>query len=178
MKEIWKDIDGYEGLYQVSNLGNVRSLNWGRRGIIRNLYLKKHNKGYLHVELANDGAKKAFTVHRLVAMAFIPNPNNYGFVNHIDEDKTNNNAENLEWCAQSQNMKHTIGLHPEKYRVIGKPYIRKEKVVQMSKSGEVLKVWDSLVSIRHTHGWNEWSIGEVCRGKRKTAYGYIWCYAS
>lgn len=178
MEEIWKDIPGYEGLYQVSNKGNVRSLNWGNRGFVRNLYLKKHNRGYRHVELAKNGKRKAFTVHRLVATAFIPNPNNYQTINHIDEDKTNNTVENLEWCTMSQNMRHTIGLHSEKYHIMGKPFSRKGKVVQMSKSGEVLRVWDNLVSIRHASGLNDWSIGECCRGKRKTAYGYIWQFAS
>lgn len=178
MEEIWKDIPGYEGLYQVSSKGNVRSLNWRNCGFVRNLYLKKHNRGYRHVELAKDGTRKAFTVHRLVAMTFIPNPNNYQTINHIDEDKTNNTVENLEWCTPSQNMRHTISLHSEKYHITGKPFSQKGKVVQMSKTGEILRVWDNLVSIRHTNGWSDWSIGECCRGRRKTAYGYIWRFAS
>ena len=175
--ETWKDIAGYEGLYQVSDFGNVRSLNWGRRGIIRNLYLKKQNRGYRHVELAKDGVRKAFTVHRLVAEAFIPNPNDYKQINHIDEDKTNNTVMNLEWCTQEQNMSHTMSLHPDKYHVTGKPFSRKERVIQLSKEGQVLRVWDNLVSIKHEKGFNEWSIGECCRGNRKTAYGFIWRFA-
>lgn len=178
MEEIWKDIPGYEGLYQVSNKGSVRSLNWGNHGFVRNLYLKKQNRGYRHVELAKNGTKKSFTVHRLVATAFIPNPNNYKTINHIDEDKTNNSVENLEWCTMSQNMRHTIGLHRDKYRVMGEAFNQKEKVVQISQDGAILRVWDNLVSIRHANGWSDWSIGECCRGKRKTAYGYIWRFAS
>ena len=87
MEEIWRDVVGYEGLYQVSNKGNVKSLNWKNRGYERNLYLKPHNKGYLQVELAKDGKKKCFVVHRLVAIAFIPNPHKHPQVNHIDENK-------------------------------------------------------------------------------------------
>lgn len=175
--EIWKDIAGYEGLYQVSNYGNVRSLSWSRRGIVRNLYLKKQNRGYCHVELAKDGIRKAFTVHRLVAEAFIPNPNNYPTVNHKDEDKTNNAVTNLEWCTHSQNMGHTIALHPEKYHVKGRPYSRTKSVVQLSKDGKVLRVWDNLISIKHENGFNEGHIGECCLGKRKSAYGFKWQFA-
>lgn len=178
MEEIWKDIEGYEGLYQVSNLGNVRSLDWGRRGFARNLYLKKHNRGYRHVELAKNGSKKSFTVHRLVAIAFLPNPNGYPEVNHKDEDKTNNAAKNLEWCTASQNVKHTMVLHPEKYREKGKSHSRTMRIVQFSKGGNVLRTWQNLVSIRHATGWNDWAIDECCKGNRKTAYGYIWHYAS
>lgn len=178
MEEIWRDIPGYEGMYQVSSRGNVRSLNWGNRGYTRNLYLKKHNRGYRHVELRKDGKVKSFTVHRLVATVFIPNPNNYSTVNHKDEDKTNNSVDNLEWCSMSQNMKHTIGLHQDKYHVEGKPFSRNEKVVQMSKSGEVLRVWDNLISIKRETGWSQWSIDQCCRGIRKTAYGYSWCFTS
>lgn len=178
MGEVWKDIPGYEGLYQVSDHGNVRSLNWRNRGFVRNLYLKKHNRGYRHVELRKAGKVKAFTVHRLVATAFIPNPNNYSTVNHKDEDKTNNTVSNLEWCSMSQNMKHTIGLHRDRYHVEGEPFSRTEKVVQMSKSGNVLRVWDNLISIKHETGWNQWSIDQCCRGIRKTAYGYLWCFTS
>ena len=101
--EVWKDIQGYEGLYQVSNLGNVRSLNWRNTGQVRNLYLKPQNRGYLQVELAKCGQKRGFTVHRLVAMAFVSGYAEGKVVNHINEDKRDNRAENLEWVSQSDN---------------------------------------------------------------------------
>jgi hypothetical protein len=178
VEEIWRDVPGYEGLYQVSDHGNVRSLNWRNLGHARNLYLKEHNRGYRHVELRKNGKAKAFTVHRLVAMAFIPNPNNYPVINHKDENKANNAADNLEWCNMSQNMKHTISLHQDRYHVEGKPFYRTEKVIQMSQTGEQLKVWDNLITIKRETGWSQWSIDQCCRGIRKTAYGYTWRFAS
>lgn len=174
MTEIWKDIPGYEGLYQASNCGNIRSLNWGRRNIVRNLYLKPHNKGYLQVELAKDGSKKMTTVHRLVAMTFIPNPNNLPIINHKDENKHNNNVNNLEWCTFSYNNSYSKELHKER---IGKPRKNYKKVIQFDLNGEKIKIWDCLVDIKHTNGMNEWSIRQCCEGNRKTAYGFRWQYA-
>ena len=84
MKEIWKDIEGYEGRYQISNLGNVMSLNYGNHGYPRQLTPKCNNSGRLWVELIVDGERKPFLIHRLVAMAFIPNPEGYPQVNHKD----------------------------------------------------------------------------------------------
>ena len=109
--EVWKDIQGYEGLYQVSNLGNVRSLNWRNTGQVRNLYLKPQNRGYLQVELAKCGQKRGFTVHRLVAMAFVSGYAEGKVVNHINEDKRDNRAENLEWVSQSDNTCYTYERH-------------------------------------------------------------------
>jgi len=110
MKEQWRDIEGFDG-YQVSNLGNVRSF-WqvGRcKKKINKPRLKsksKHYKGYLYVSLLHDGVKKY--VHRLVAEAFIPNPENKKYVNHIDENKTNNHVDNLEWVTAKENSAHSF----------------------------------------------------------------------
>ena len=103
--EIWRDIEGYEGLYQVSNLGRVRSLNYKRTGKVQNMKLGTYPNGYKMVDLKKNKNRKAHLVHRLVAKAFIPNPNPDQLceVNHKDEDKTNNCVENLEWCDVKYN---------------------------------------------------------------------------
>jgi len=173
--EIWKDIKGYEGLYQVSNLGNVRSLNWRNTGETRNLYLKPHNKGYLQVELAN-GKRKMFTVHKLVAIHFVPGYEDGFVVNHINENKTDNRAENLEWCTFSHNVRHSQNLHKERTH---KGDVRKcaEEIIQMTSDNVIVGKWSSAISIKTKLGYSDWSIKECCKGNRKTAYGYKWQYA-
>ena len=101
--EIWKDIPGYEGLYKVSNLGRIKSLGNGKTRKENILRLTKDKYGYLYITLSENGKLKKFKVHRLVAMAFIPNPNNYTQINHKDENRSNNRVENLEWCTQKYN---------------------------------------------------------------------------
>lgn len=176
MEEIWKDISGYEGLYQVSNFGNVKSLNWRRTGKPKNLYLKAHNRGYLQVELAKNGVKKSFMVHRLVAEAFIKNPNGFPVINHKDEDKTNNCVNNLEWCDLSYNVLYFLSLRTSPRYRRGKN--TNYKVVQCSLDGKPIKVWDSSRVVFIKTGMSDWSISECCRGNRKTAYGYKWQYAN
>lgn len=103
MIEIWKDIPGYEGKYQVSNTGEVESLNYNGTGKTKSLKQSTDKKGYKHVRLFKNGKGKTYKVHRLVAMLFIPNPNNLPIINHKDENKTNNNVNNLEWCTYEYN---------------------------------------------------------------------------
>ena len=121
--EVWKDIEGYEGLYQVSNFGNIKSLprirHNGKGTYIQKEKLLKQtftSTGYKKVELCKDGKRKGFKVHRLVAIAFIPNPDNKPEVNHIDGNKINNNIDNLEWVTSSENTIHAYetGLNPNK----------------------------------------------------------------
>ena len=101
MMEEWKEIPGYEGLYEVSNMGNVRNVR--RNKLLR---LSKTNNRYIRVSLCKNGIKTGLTVHRLVTEAFLPNPDNLPEVNHKDEDKTNNRVENLEWCDHKYNMNY------------------------------------------------------------------------
>lgn len=119
MEEIWKDIEGYEGLYQISNLGRVRSLDrivnlMNRngemiKGIRKGKILRGSiYKGYKKVALSIDNKIKDHLIHRLVAVAFIPNPNNYTVVNHIDENPSNNIITNLEWCTTQHNIRHSL----------------------------------------------------------------------
>lgn len=117
--EVWKDIKGFEGLYQVSNQGVVRSLDrvncYGRtvKGLTRKMV--KNKNGYLYVSLRKNGVAKNYSVHRLVADAFIPNPHNYHTVNHKNENKADNNVENLEWMTLQDNLKH--GTHYQRARL-------------------------------------------------------------
>lgn len=119
IKEVWKPIEDYEGLYEVSNLGRVRSCvtNSSRRECV----LKPHKKnGYLAINLCKNNICKHFYIHRLVAKAFIPNNNNLKYVNHIDCNKENNTWFNLEWCTQKQNIAHSIehGLQHRRFKTI------------------------------------------------------------
>ena len=117
MVEIWKDIDGYEGLYQVSNLGRVKSLNYNHTGKERIRSSSKSSSGYCQIVLSKDGKKKIHLIHRLVAMAFVDGYEEGLVVNHIDEDKNNNVYTNLEWCTQKENMKHSYRKITEINRV-------------------------------------------------------------
>ena len=103
MEEIWKDIEGYEGLYQISNLGRVKSLGNTHYKTTRILVVYKNKNGYCGINLCKKGKVTKYRIHRLVATAFIPNPNNYPEVNHKDENKSNNRVDNLEWCTHHYN---------------------------------------------------------------------------
>lgn len=126
--EIWKDVPNYEGLYKVSNLGNVKALERRKNcnrgyGIIKEHIMKPtmHNSDYYRVPLTNKNhIRKYYLVHRLVAMAFLPNENNFEEVNHIDGNKLNNNVNNLEWCTKSYNMRHAydMGLNITKKQIV------------------------------------------------------------
>lgn len=111
MQEIWKDIKGYEGKYQISNLGNVRSL-YDTNQFKKTFRIKKlslgERSGYKVIALTKNGKRKSFQVHRLVAEAFIPNLQDKPFINHIDENRINNNINNLEWCTQLENVRHSL----------------------------------------------------------------------
>lgn len=113
MNEFWKDIEGYEGRYQVSNLGNVKSLNYNHTGKEKIMKPQLCNKGYLRVELCKDNKRQKYLIHKLVADAFIPNPNNLPCVNHKDENRLNNNYENLEHCTYTYN--NTYGNRIKKF---------------------------------------------------------------
>lgn len=165
---ISKVISGFPN-YVVSNSGEIFSLK-------RNKTLKpyKTSKGYLQVRLEGG---KAFHVHRLVAEAFIPNPDNLPQVNHINEDKTDNRVENLEWCNQSQNMQHGTGSERRSNTLKGRktPWNSKP-VLQLTLEGEVVRKWDSTMEVERVLGYKNTNIGACCNGRMKRAYGFMWRY--
>lgn len=162
----WKDVKGYEGLYQVSDTGKVRSF-------FRCKTQKGHilsdcigSNGYSLVVLCKDGTRKSYTVHRLVATAFIPNPNNYPCINHIDENKSNNNISNLEWCSYAYN-----GL----YGIRGKILDAKRKpVAKYTPSGELVRIYGSRCEAASEIGGSAGCITRAINGQRKTYKGYVW----
>ena len=172
-EEVWRDIEGYEGLYQVSNMGRVKSL--GRKDrfgrVIKERILEPavtHN-GYLRVGLHVDGKRKMLRVHRLVCEAFHENPDNKSEVNHVNENKTDNRACNLEWSTRTENCNH--GSRNERVaKALSKP------IGQFSLDGKLIKVWQSACEARRQTGFDQGYVGAVARGKFKQAYGYIWKY--
>lgn len=168
MEEIWKDIAGYEGLYQVSNLGRVKNI---KSGII--LKPAKNSAGYLHVHLTGN---KHYYLHRLVALAFIPNPHNYPEVNHKDENKENNCVDNLEWADRKYNCNY--GTRNEKMaNSLTNHKERSKAVIQYSSKGEFVKQYPSIKEAERQTGINNSWIVRCLKGKRKSTYGFIWRYA-
>lgn len=163
--EIWKDIEGYPN-YQVSNMGRVKSLKYDEEKILKS---SKNSRGYLQVGLCKEGKIKFFRVHRLVAQAFLPNPNNLSQVNHRNEDKTDNRVENLEWCNRSYNTNY--GTRNER---IAKA--NSIPILQFSKSGELVKKWDCSMDIERELGFYHSNICMCCNGKRKSVGSYKWHY--
>ena len=174
--EIWKTVisDGeiYEG-FEVSNLGRVKSLNYRRTGRAELLKPGKNTDGYLSVVLWKNGKPKSCLVHRLVAFAFLENPENKPEINHIDENKTNNRVDNLEWKTHKDNMNHgTRNERAAKARINGKC---SKKVLQLSLSGELIREWESTKECGR-NGFNQGHVAECCRGERKTHKGFRFMY--
>lgn len=174
--EIWRDIEGYEGIYQVSNLGNVRTLKWYGGTQVKSIAQTDNGTGYKKVALSKQGKQKQLLVHRLVAMAFIPNPNNYEFVNHKDEDKTNNVVDNLEWCTKSYNSIYYLNYKPERKKEYANrfkknpspmtqriPKTHKYRVNQYSKDGEFIATYDSPVDASIKTGIKSTKIIDACK---------------
>lgn len=171
MEEIWRDIKGFEGSYQVSNLGQVKSL---RNGSERVLKPRMNVYGYMQVDLC-DGKRKHYKVHRLVAQAFLPNPDNLPQVNHKDENKTNNAVSNLEWCDGCYNTRYGSCIERRARTNTNNPKHSKT-VYQYTKDGEFVNTYPSLCEVKRQTGYPKTNVSECCLGKRKSAYGYIWSY--
>lgn len=182
--EEWRDIKGYEGLYQVSNIGNVRSIAHiavytdGRVGHYKGKTLTPSNggNGYKYVHLSKNGVTNRVGIHRLVAEAFLPKDNERNVVNHKDGNKHNNTVENLEWVTCSENSKHAVRtglLNMEPFIVAGST-ARKKKIAQIGVSGKTIKVFDSAVEAARQLGLSTGNISSCANGTRKTTGGYRW----
>lgn len=154
IKEIWKPVEGYEGIYEVSNFGRVKSLNYHREGIVKILKPQKDGSGYLQVQLWRNGKMKAFKVHRLVAEAFLPNPLGLPEINHKDEDKTNNIVSNLEWASRWDNMHY------------GTLYERTSKSVEASRFSDFRTIELRFASTKEAgrNGYSSGNVSACCRG--------------
>ena len=184
--EIWKDVKGYEGFYQVSNLGRVRSLERDvyhpRGNVIRHMEEKIlvqniGKLGYAYVNLSLNGKMKTIKTHRLVAEAFIPNPENKPQVNHKDEVKNNNVVDNLEWCDAQYNALYGTRIERQKQTYKDNYKNGKNKAVKKVFCVELNKTFDCITSAQEELGIWRSAIAKVCKGKQKTAGGFHWRYA-
>lgn len=179
----WADVPNYEGLYIVSDNGDVKSL-FRYKKILKP---SKQKNGYLTVELWKNGESKRVLVHRLVASAFIPNPFNYPQVNHKDEVKSNNSLSNLEWCSAKYNMNYGNAAKTRHSNIDYSTKERKEiavkngkktskPVLQYSISGELIAKYESIKLASKITGIGASHISDVCKQKRKRAGGFFWQY--
>lgn len=173
MQEEWRDIEEYFGLYQISNLGNVKSLGNNKTRKEKILKPEKTKGEYLRVCLSKDGKHKMYLVHRLVASTFIENPNNYEEINHRDEDKANNYVSNLEWCDRKHNINY--GTHNQRSAASRINHPKRSKQVLCVETG---KVYKSTHQVQRELGFAQGYISSACIGKYKQAYGYTWKYVS
>lgn len=191
--ENWRDIEGYEGSYQVSDCGRVKSLQRkitykdGREKVLQEKIL--HNflsdLGYYHVMLSKNGTPKRYKVHRLVAKAFIPNPNELPIINHRDECKTNNVVENLEWCDQNYNIHYGTMIDRGKEKQLNRSDLSKE-VEQYTLDGKLVGTFKSASEVEREYPqFKTASISRCCRGGQilngkwqtiTTYKGYMWKY--
>ena len=194
MEEIWKDIPGYEGLYQASTCGNIKSLErtvkiGDNERIVKErlLVLQLDSHGYYRIRLSNKCKTKKFMVHRLIAMTFIPNPNNYRCINHKDEVRTNNfvfvnedgsvdyEKSNLEWCTHKYNSNY--GTIKERLREKHLNHPAKSKCVeQLDKDGNHIAFFPSVHEAERALNIKGNDVHQTCVGRRKTAKGFIWRY--
>ena len=189
MEEVWKDIAGYEGKYMVSNTGKVKSLNYRRTGKEKILKAYPDKDGYLYAQLWKDCIGKNYRINRLVAQAFLENPDNFPEVNHKDEDKQNNYVENLEWCTSKYNINYGTRnqriAEKLKGRKMSEESIKKrvektcKPVFSVNKESGLIMWWQSAAEAGRVLGIDNGTIGKCCKGKGyKSAGGYYWFYAS
>ncbi len=170
--EEWVPIAGYEGLYEISDQGRVRSLDYRCTGRIQVLKPGMYGGGYLQVGLCKNGKREHYKVHRLVAEAFLANAEGLPEVNHRDENKQNNCVDNLEWCDRRHNINHGT-------RTARQAAAKSKPVQQFSKDGRLIAVWPSATEAEQATGVHQSHINQCCNGRPHyhTAGGYVWKYA-
>lgn len=183
--EVWKPIPGWEGLYEISNLAKVRHLPY-TRGKGKHIYggkiIKpyKNNNGYWMIALMWKHKQKNMLLHRALAMAFIPNPNNLPFINHKDSDRANCTIDNLEWCDRSYNTKYSYDFNNRRAYMNWKKGIKHsnaKSVIQLSVDGKYVNKYESIMDAERATGIFNSSIIATLKGRQKTAGGYKWIYA-
>lgn len=165
--EEWKDIINYEGKYQISNYGNIKSLNYHRSGEEKLIKPLKRKDGYLKVILYKNGKTKNYFVHKLVALMFLENPCNYNYVNHKDEDKKNNCVDNLEFCSIQYN---------NTYKKYNRGKKNKSKINQFDLKGNLIYQWDSLKKIKELTNYSYYGIFNCLHNRQNTSNNFIWKY--
>lgn len=175
--EIWKTIDGYPN-YMISNMGNVKNIKTGKM-----LKPVDAGYGYYQVSLCKNGKHKSFRINRLVGIAFIPNPENKPCIDHINTNKMDNRVCNLRWVTPKENMNNPITKRNKKQNMylpclgkFGKKHHFSKPILQFTKTGELVKKWDSIMDIERELGISHKHISSCCKGKRKTTGGFIWRY--
>ena len=172
MKEIWKEIQNFEGYYRISNCGNVFSIKSNK---IRKGYV--NNSGYEVIHLYKDGKDHIFTVHRLVALTFVPNPYNYKEINHINRNKLCNNADNLEWCSRKYNQEYSGNIAKwAKSGAMANKIKSSKPVFQYTLDGVFVRGWNSAREAESELCISRQSIGKCCLGKYKQSGGFCWSF--
>lgn len=180
--EEWRDIKDYEGFYQISNLGRVKSFKNKKHPKL--LTICMDSSQYLYVGLSLHGKTKNHRIHRLVAQAFIPNPENKPQVNHKDEDKTNNKVENLEWMTAKENANYGTRIQriiPKMKKSLTGRTLTREHVQKMGKKVVCLEtgeIFDSTMDVERNKGIAHNSISKCCKGKANIAGGFHWSYVN
>lgn len=166
--EIWKPIEGFEGFYEVSNKGRIRTLRTNK------IITPKNIKGYSGVRLYANGKDHQLYIHRIVAKAFIPNPLNLPEVNHKDENTRNNCVDNLEWCSRKYNANYGTA----KQRALEKrmTLLKRCKTVQKDENGNIVAIYDSIKDAEEKTGFKHQNIQSCCAGKQKQCHGYTFEY--